>query len=123
MCQEVEMRDFRSVKVWEKGHKLTLAVYHVTKKFPSDERFGLTSQMRRASSSIPTNIAEGCGRAGDAELARFMQISMGSASELEYLILLAQDLNLIDQHLYLQLQKQTLEVKRMLASFIKRLRK
>ncbi len=117
------MRDFRSIKVWEKGHQLTLVVYQVTQKFPSDERFGLTSQMRRASSSIPTNIVEGCGRVGDLELARFMQISMGSASELEYLILLAQDLNLIDQHLYKQLQTQTLEVKRMLASFIKRLRK
>jgi four helix bundle protein len=78
------MRDFRSLKVWHKSHELTLAIYLATRSFPSDERFGLTSQMRRASSSIPANIAEGCGRDGEAELARFMQISMGSASELEY---------------------------------------
>ena len=116
------MRDFRRIRAWEKGHALTLAIYQVTKQFPSDEKFGLTSQMRRASSSIPTNIAEGSGRQGEAELARFMQISMGSASELEYLLLLSNDLNLLDQEDYRQLNQQTLEVKKMLASFIKKLR-
>lgn len=79
--------DFREIYAWQKSHALTLAIYRTTKEFPNDETFGLTSQMRRASASIPTNIAEGSGRHGDAELARFMQISMGSASELEYLYL------------------------------------
>jgi four helix bundle protein len=78
------MRDFREFKVWEKAHSLTLDIYKATATFPRAEMYGLTSQLRRASSSIPANIAEGCGRGGNAELARFLQIGMGSASELEY---------------------------------------
>ena len=116
------MRDFRDIRAWEKGHALTLVIYQATQQFPDDEKFGLTSQMRRASASIPTNIAEGSGRQGEAELARFMQISMGSASELEYLLLLAYDLHLLSQEEYRQLNEKTLEVKKMLASFIKKLR-
>ena len=116
------MRDFREIYAWQKSHALTLAIYRTTKEFPNDETFGLTSQMRRASASIPTNIAEGSGRQGEAELARFMQISMGSASELEYLLLLAHDLNLLNPLEYRQLTQQTVEVKKMLASFIKKLR-
>lgn len=117
------MRDFRELKVWEKGHDLTLAIYAETKMFPSDERFGLTSQLRRATTSVPTNIAEGCGRRGDAELARFMQISMGSASEVEYLLLLAHDLDYMNENAYSKLNSQAVEVKRMLASFLTKLRK
>ncbi len=117
------MRDFRELKVWEKGHNLTLAIYSATKTFPGDERFGLISQLRRAAVSIPTNIAEGCGRKGDAELARFMQISMGSASEVEYLLLLAQDLRYLKPNEHSRLHIQTIEVKRMLASFLTKLRK
>lgn len=116
------MRNFRDIHVWEKGHALTLAIYQATQQFPDEERFGLTSQMRRASASIPTNIAEGSGRQGETELARFMQISMGSASELEYLLLLAHDLDLLNLQEYRQLNEKTLEVKKMLASFIKKLR-
>lgn len=78
------MKDFKKLKAWEKSHQLTLAIYKVTRSFPKDELYGLTSQMRRASVSIPANIAEGCGRGSDAELARFCHIAMGSASELEY---------------------------------------
>lgn len=78
------MRDFRELKVWQKSHQLTLAIYKATVKFPKDEMYGLTSQIRRASASIAANIAEGCGRNGEAELGRFLQIAMGSASELEY---------------------------------------
>jgi len=77
------MKDFRKLTVWEKSHRLTLAIYRITESFPDTERYGLISQMRRASASIPTNIAEGSGRGSDAELARFLQIAMGSASELE----------------------------------------
>jgi four helix bundle protein len=116
------MRNFREIKVWGKSHQLTLTIYKVTQAFPVEERYGLTTQMRRASASIPANIAEGCGRTGDAELRRFMQISMGSASELEYQLVLAYDLGYLDQDTYQQLNTQTIEVKRMLASFIKRLR-
>ena len=89
------MKDFRKLKVWEKAHHLTLALYPVTASFPRDEVYGLASQIRRAASSIPSNIAEGCGREGDPELARFCIIARGSATELEYQLLLARDLKLI----------------------------
>ena len=84
--------------------------------------YGLTSQIRRASSSIPANITEGCGRSGDAELARFLKIAMGSASELEYHLLLAYDLKLINDQYFYSLSDNATEVKRMLASFLKKLR-
>lgn len=116
------MRDFRGLKVWEKAHHLTLAVYEATATFPRDELYGLTSQIRRSCVSIPANIAEGCGRDGDVELARFLQISMGSASELEYHLLLASDLDLLKASDYDRLRSETIEVKRMLTSFIQKLR-
>ena len=115
------MRDFRSLKVWEKAHQLTLEVYKVSQTFPSDERFGLTSQMRRSSSSVPTNIAEGCGRNGKAELKRFMSIGMGSASELEYQLILVKDLGYIDMETFTILATKTLEVKRMLGAYISKI--
>ena len=77
------MKDFRQLQVWEKSHQLALGVYKATQDFPKEELYGLTSQIRRASTSIPTNIAEGCGRGTDPEFARFLQIAMGSASETE----------------------------------------
>jgi four helix bundle protein len=89
------MKDFRELKVWEKSHRLALKVYNATTKFPKEELYGLTSQMRRSSVSVPTNIAEGCGRNRDSELNRFFEIAMGSASELEYLFLLARDLGFL----------------------------
>ena len=116
------MRDFRKIKVWEKSHQLTLEVYKITKNFPPDERFGLTSQMRRSSSSIPTNIAEGCGRQSEAELKRFMEIGMGSASELEYQLLLSKDLGYLKPNSFGRLTFLTTEVKKMLSSFIVKLR-
>lgn len=116
------MRDFRGLKVWEKAHELTLAAYKATAVFPKDELYGLTSQIRRASVSIPANITEGCGRDGDAEFARFLQIAMGSASEVEYHFLLARDLGFLDSAAYIQLSQQVVEVKRMLASFIQKLK-
>lgn len=104
--------------VWEKGHALTLAVYKATFGFPKAEVYGLTSQIRRASASIAANIAEGCGRGGKAELARFLQVAMGSASEVEYHLLLARDLGYLDVSLYGELDGKAKEVKRMLTSFI-----
>ena len=111
-----------TLNVWKKGHKLTLAVYKATASFPREELYGLTSQIRRSCSSIPANIAEGCGRNGDAELARFLSISMGSASELEYHLLLARDLNFLETTEYRELTEEVTEVKRMLTSFIKKLK-
>jgi four helix bundle protein len=116
------MKNFRELKVWQKSHELTLSIYKVTGRFPKEEMYGLTSQLRRASSSVPANIAEGCGRKGDAELSRFMQIAMGSASEVEYHLLLAKDLGFMDGKQHLKLENETIEVKRMLASFITAIR-
>ena len=116
------MRDFRGLKVWEKSHRLALAAYKVTCNFPKDELYGLTGQIRRSCVSVPANIAEGCGRNGDAELARFLQIAMGSASELEYHLLLSRDLGLLNVAEYDQFAMDTTEVKRMLTSFIQTLK-
>jgi four helix bundle protein len=110
------------LKVWNKGHKLTLKIYEATRGLPQEEMYGLKSQMRRASVSIPTNIAEGSGRNSDAELARFLEIAMGSASELEYLILLSKDLNFFTGKLYTALTSEITEIKQMLATFIKKVR-
>ena len=115
------MKDFRKLKVWERAHQLTLAIYRLTATFPRDETYGLTSQMRRAASSIPSNIAEGCGRDGDAELSRFCQMARGSASELEYQILLTRDLELIQLNQYEQLTQQVVEIKRMLTVLVQKL--
>jgi four helix bundle protein len=116
------MRDFREIKVWGKAHNLTLEIYKATSTFPREETYDLTSQMRRSASSIPANIAEGFGRGGNAELARFLQIGMGSASELEYHILLARDLELMTNKIYGQLQERLVEVKRMLAALLVKVR-
>ena len=105
------MQDFRQLQVWQRGHKLALSVYHASKSFPADERFGITSQIRRAAVSIPTNLAEGCGRESDAELARFLQMALGSASEVEYLLLLANELNYLATDDYTLLSQQTVEIK------------
>ena len=116
------MKDFKSLKAWGKAHELTLRVYSATKTFPKDELFGLTSQLRRACASIPANIAEGCGRSGDAELARFLSIAAGSASEVEYHLLLAHELDYLSHTEYEQLDADVNELKRMLTSFIQKLR-
>jgi four helix bundle protein len=114
------MKDFRDLKVWEKSHALVLACYDATKPFPREEVFGLISQIRRAASSIPANIAEGCGRRGNAELHRFLQMAMGSANELEYHLLLSKDLGYLKLDSHQRLQPQVEEVKRMLASLIRK---
>jgi len=116
------VKDFRTLNVWEKGHRVTLAVYKATAKFPRDTLYGLTSQIRRSSSSIPASIAEGCARNGDTELARFLGIASGSASELEYHLLLARDLDLLEAAEYKGLTGEVIEVKRMLTSFIQKLK-
>ena len=116
------MRDFRQIKVWAKAHDLTLNIYRATAHFPKEERYGLTSQIRRSCSSIPANIAEGFGRTGDPELARFLQIGMGSACELEYHILLAKELQLLSDPKYDELAAKVIEIKKMLATLLSRVR-
>ncbi|HOU15043.1 MAG TPA: four helix bundle protein [Anaerolineae bacterium] len=116
------MRDFRTLQVWEKAHRLTLAVYKATVTFPQTELYGLTSQIRRASASIPANIAEGCGRDTETELARFMHIAAGSASELEYHLLLAHDLGFLPSAAYTDLHTNVTEIKRMLTAFTQKLK-
>jgi len=116
------MQSFKNLKVWEKAHVLTLDVYQSSKAFPRDEIYGLTSQMRRSAASIGANIAEGSCRKGDCEFGRFLQIPMGSASELEYHLLLARDLELLKLLDYQRLSDEVIEVKRMLSSFLVRLR-
>ena len=111
------MKDFQKLKVWEKAHHLTLTLYKETKSFPREELFGLTRQIRRASSSIPANLAEGCGRDSDKELARFIQIAQGSAYELEYHLLLSYELGYLTKPIYFNLKNQTLEIQKMLRSF------
>jgi four helix bundle protein len=121
LAQLAHVKDFHELKVWQRAHHLTLAVYQVTASFPREELFGLTSQIRRSCSSISANLAEGCGRNGDAELARFCSIAMGSASELQYHLLLARDLKLLKAKDYERLAQETTEVKRMLAGFMRKL--
>ena len=115
------VKDFRDLQVWHKAHQLTLTVYRLTATFPREELYGLTTQLRRSSASIAANLAEGCGRHGEAELARFCSIAMGSASELEYHLLLARDLNLLNAADYTALANQTTEVKRMLTGLQQKL--
>ncbi|MDZ4718624.1 MAG: four helix bundle protein [Roseiflexaceae bacterium] len=116
------IRAFRDLKVWQKSHQITLAIYKITATFPREELFGLTSQMRRASASVPANIAEGCGRNSESDFARFLTIAMGSASELEYHLLLSRDLSLLGEDEYVQLSTDLEEVKRMLTGFIQKLK-
>lgn len=115
------MQDFKKLMVWEKSHDLTMGIYNLTSRFPREEIYGLTSQIRRACASIPTNIAEGCGRKSSAEFARFLQIAIGSASETEYLILLAHDLKYLSSDQYNQLEGIIISVKKMLITLLKRL--
>lgn len=115
------MRDFRDLKVWHKAHALALEIYRATVGFPDTERYGLTSQLRRGSASVPTNLAEGCGRYGDRELARFVAIATGSASEVEYLLMLSRDLGLMEPQVHEELHSRTTEIKKMLSAFHRRL--
>ena len=116
------MKDFRKLSVWGKAHRVTLTVYHVTRVFPRDERYGLTAQIRRSAASVGANIAEGCGRGGGPEFARFLRIAFGSACELEYHLILAADLDLISRQGHAELGNALSEVKRMLAGLLRKLR-
>jgi four helix bundle protein len=117
------VQDFKNLLVWQKSHVCALQIYRLTKQFPDDERFGLTSQLRRGAASIPANLAEGCGRGSDQDFARFVQIAMGSAAEVEYHLILARDLEYVKSDDFASAASAIEEVKRMLASLLKTVRK
>jgi four helix bundle protein len=116
------VQDFRELRVWERSHALTLEVYRATQSWPPEERYGLTAQIRRSVASIATNIAEGSVRPTDLDFARFLHIALGSASELDYQLLLARDLGYLDEPTFRILCEQTSSVRRMLNRFIQSLK-
>jgi four helix bundle protein len=115
------MRDYHDLKVWAKAHQLALSIYKVSAGFPQREIYALTSQLRRAAISVASNIAEGCGRYSEAEFAHFLQIAMGSASELQYELLLARDLSFLSESEFQPLDNDVVEVKKMLVALIQKL--
>ena len=122
--KSIIMKNYKKLIVWQKAHALALLLYKATKDFPKAEQFNLTSQIRRAATSIPTNVAEGCGKFTQSDFANFLQTSLGSSNEVEYLILLSHDLGyLTDDDSYKSLYSQVNEVKAMLISLIVKIRK
>lgn len=116
------MKDFKQLKVWQKAHHVTLEVYRHSKPFPADERFGLTAHLRKTATSVSSNIAEGCGREGDRELARFLTIAAGSTSELEYQLLLARDLGYLPPDTHTRITETVCELRRMIYRFVQSLK-
>jgi four helix bundle protein len=112
------VRNYRDLEVWEKSHKLTMQLYRKSRNFPREEFYGLTSQMRRSAMSIGANLAEGCGRQTTAGLARFVRISMGSASELDYHLLLAKDFGYLELADHRELSNELTRIRKMLASLL-----
>ncbi len=115
------MRDFKELKVWEKSHQIVLEIYRLTKEYPKDELYGLTSQMRRAAVSVTSNIVEGSARSSNSDFSRFLFMSLGSANELDYQLLLSKDLEYIDSESYLKLNNEIIEIKKMINAFINHL--
>jgi len=111
------MRNFQQLAIWQRSHQLTLKIYQITREFPKEELYGLISQIRRSSSSVPTNIAEGCGRNSLSELNRFLIIASGSASELHYQLMLSRDLNYISTQSFLELEGDLIQIKKMIYSY------
>jgi four helix bundle protein len=112
------MRNYRELDVWQKAHKLTLSLYQRSRSFPKEEFYGLTSQLRRCAISVGANLAEGCGRQTTPELARFVRIAMGSASELDYHLLLAHDFGYLQSGDHRELSQELTRVRKMLASLL-----
>lgn len=116
------MQNYKDLKVWEKAHQFTLKIYEVTKSFPLEETYALTSQLRRAASSIPANIAEGCGKMTKQDFAKYLNISLGSSNESEYFIILSKDLNYLSQQDFDFLSALVNEIKGMLIALINKVR-
>ena len=115
------MKDFRNLRVWQEAHRLTLEIYRITTDFPKYELYGLTSQIRRCSASIGANIAEGCGKRGNNEFQRYLQIASGSASELDYHLLFSRDLGLLEEHQYGNLEKSLTKLRKMMTSLLQKI--
>lgn len=113
------MQHYRKIKVWERSHKITLKIYNITRSYPKDELYGITSQLRRSSSSICANIAEGANRTSNKDYVRFLRIAFGSASETQYFLELSKDLIYIDQETWYKLEKDINEIQKMLYGLIK----
>jgi four helix bundle protein len=116
------MKDFKSLKIWQKGIKLVVEIYKLTKEFPQEELYGLTSQMRRSAISIPSNIAEGSGRNSDKDFNRFLDISLGSSFELETQIIIARELEFLSNEDFLKLSDKVQEEQKMITGLQKSLR-
>ena len=114
------MKDFKELRVWSKAHELAILVYKLTRAFPRDEVYGLTSQVRRSAASIGANIAEGYGRHSDGEMTRFLQIARGSASETEYHLLLAKDLGFLQEADFQVAEQAVVVVQRMLTALVQK---
>lgn len=117
------MKDYRKLVVWEKAHKLVLFIYNVTQAFPKEERYGLTSQIRRAATSTPTNIAEGCGKSTQKDFAHYLEIAFASLQEVQYLSFLSFELKYLDTLAFTTLENNIDEVKAMLMRLIQKVRK
>jgi len=116
------VQDYRKLQIWQRSHQVTLTVYRLTSAFPAEEKFGLVSQMRRSAASIPTNIAEGSGRGSNADFVRFLYIAMGSAAELDYQLLLSNELGFMAEKDYNAISSELGEIQRMINAFIRRLK-
>lgn len=116
------MQNYKDLLVWKKSHEFTLSVYKTVSAYPKEETYSLVCQLKRAASSIATNIAEGTGRFSQKDLAHFLQMSLGSSHDVEYLLLLSKDLGSINNETYVQLEKEINEIKAMLISLIKKVR-
>jgi four helix bundle protein len=116
------MQNYKDLNVWGKSHQFTVLMYECTKSFPKEELFGITSQLRRACSSIPANIAEGCGKNSKAELAHYLNIALGSANETEYFLILSKDLHYLPIKSFSELSNQINHIKAMLISLINKVR-
>lgn len=116
------MQNYKDLKVWVKSHEITLNIYSLTKGFPKEEMYSLTNQLRRCASSVPANIAEGCGKNGKNDFGRFLNIALGSANETEYFLLLAKDLSYLQPEEHRKLERSINEIKAMLISLVQKVR-
>ena len=115
------MQDFRKLEVWQRSHALTVKIYELTRGFPAEEKFGLTSQLQRAAVSIESNLAEGSSRGRDPDFRRFVPMALGSASEVECQLLRARDLGFLVPALHQALETDVQHLKRMLIRLIQKL--
>lgn len=115
------MRDYKKYDIWKLSHQLSLEIYKLTEAYPKEEIFGLTSQIRRASTSVSLNIVEGCGRGSDEDFKRLLRIASGSAFETEYILLLSKDLGYISEKTFLEIAPKAEELKMKISKLILKL--